>query len=300
MKKNILLAVVAVLLVGGIIGASSLYRHLSADYGNSSQLQDWTGGLGPQIPSGGGLAGGDQPDEGGEPVTPPAEGGGEGGEPVTPPAEGGGEGGEPVVPPAEGGDEGSEPVVPPAEGGDEGSEPVVPPAEGGDEGNEPVVPPAEGGDEGNEPVLPPEEDPQPPAVFSAPDFTVLDENGANVQLSDFLGKPIVVNFWATWCYYCKAEMADFNRAYEEFSDVQFVMVNATDGVRETVASAKKYVADNGFDFDLFFDVNGEAVQAYGVTGFPSTFFISASGDPVAYATGMLDYQTLVRGIEMIT
>ena len=292
MKRNITLLIVAILLVGGIIGASSLYRHLSDDYGNPSQLQDWTGGLGAQLPSNGGVVGGTQPDEGGDPVVPPAEGGGE-----TEPDEGG----DPVVPPAEGGGE-TEP--------DEGGDPVVPPAEGGgetepDEGGDPVVPPAEGGgktepDEGGDPVVPPVEEPQKPIEWQAPDFTVLDENGNYIKLSDFAGKPIVVNFWATWCYYCKAEMADFNRAYEEFPDVQFVMVNATDGVRETVASAKKYVADNGFGFDLFFDVNGDAVRAYGITGFPSTFFINANGEPIAYASGMLDHETLVRGIGMIT
>ena len=254
MKRNITLLIVAILLVGGIIGASSLYRHLSADYGNPSQLQDWTGGLGAQLPSNGGVIGGTQPDEGGDPVVPPAEGGGE---------------------------------IEPDEGGD----PVLPPAEGGGE-TEP--------DEGGDPVGPPVEEPQKPIEWQAPDFTVLDENGNYIKLSDFAGKPIVVNFWATWCYYCKAEMADFNRAYEEFPDVQFVMVNATDGVRETVASAKKYVADNGFGFDLFFDVNGDAVRSYGITGFPSTFFINANGEPIAYASGMLDHETLVRGIGMIT
>ena len=136
--------------------------------------------------------------------------------------------------------------------------------------------------------------------FNAPDFTVLDNNGNEVNLSDFAGKPIVLNFWATWCYYCKAEMADFNKAYANYPNVQFLMVNATDGERETVASAKKYVEQNGYDFDVFFDVNGDAVNTYGITGFPTTYFIDKEGNLIARGVGMLDYETLEQGIDMIT
>lgn len=136
--------------------------------------------------------------------------------------------------------------------------------------------------------------------FNAPDFTVLDNNGNEVNLSDFAGKPIVLNFWATWCYYCKAEMADFNKAYANHPEVQFLMVNATDGERETVASAKKYVEQNGYDFDVFFDVNGDAVNTYGITGFPTTYFIDKEGNLIARGVGMLDYETLEKGIGMIT
>jgi thiol-disulfide isomerase/thioredoxin len=136
--------------------------------------------------------------------------------------------------------------------------------------------------------------------FNAPDFTVLDYNGNEVNLSDFAGKPIVLNFWATWCYYCKAEMADFNKAYANHPEVQFLMVNATDGERETIASAKKYVEQNGYDFNVFFDVNSDAVNTYGITGFPTTYFIDKDGNLIARGVGMLDYETLEQGIGMIT
>ncbi len=84
----------------------------------------------------------------------------------------------------------------------------------------------------------------------APDFTVYDVNGNEVSLSDYKGKPVVLNFWATWCYYCKEEMPDFNKAYKEYPDVQFLMVNATDGVQETKEKAMQYVKDEGFDFPV--------------------------------------------------
>ena len=138
------------------------------------------------------------------------------------------------------------------------------------------------------------------AEFSAPDFTVLDMNGNTVKLSDFKGKPIVVNFWATWCGYCVQEMPDFNEAYKKYPNVQFVMVNATDGVSETIEKATNYVKSQGYDFEIFFDTERSAVSAYQVTGFPTTFFINKNGEPVAKAPGMIDMDTLEKGIGMIT
>lgn len=136
--------------------------------------------------------------------------------------------------------------------------------------------------------------------YAAPDFTVLGADGSEVKLSDYRGKPVVLNFWATWCYYCKVEMPDFDKAYEKYPDVQFLMVNATDGVQETITSAKEYIEQEGFGFDIFFDTKLEAVNAYYVTGFPSTFFIDKDGNLVTRSSGMLDFETLEKGIQMIT
>ena len=63
------------------------------------------------------------------------------------------------------------------------------------------------------------------AQLAAPDFTVLDSEGNEVQLSDYVGKPIVLNFWATWCYYCKEEMPDFDKAYEAYPEVQLSLIH---------------------------------------------------------------------------
>ena len=137
------------------------------------------------------------------------------------------------------------------------------------------------------------------AAIAAPDFTVTDLDGGEVKLSDFKGTPVVINFWATWCYYCKEEMPDFNEAYKNHPEVKFLMINATDGVQETVETAKAYVEKEGFDFDIFFDTNSEAVRSYNISGFPSTFFIDADGNLAAQRIGMLDAEMLEKGIGMI-
>ena len=140
----------------------------------------------------------------------------------------------------------------------------------------------------------PEDDPTD-TVFSAPDFTVIDMDGNEVKLSSFAGKPIVINFWATWCGYCKQEMPDFQALYEKYPDIQFVMVNAND----TVSNGKSYISQSGYTFPVFFDTTGEATTAYGVNAFPYTFFINASGELVVYGRGMLSYESIEEGISMI-
>ena len=136
--------------------------------------------------------------------------------------------------------------------------------------------------------------------YAARDFTVTDWEGNKVNLSDFFGKPIVLNFWATWCYYCVEEMPDFNKAYAEYPDVQFLMINATDGIQETLEKAKQYVENENFDFNVYFDTELDAVSTYGVTGFPCTYFIDSEGNLVTRGKGLLDYETIVKGISMIT
>ena len=134
----------------------------------------------------------------------------------------------------------------------------------------------------------------------APDFTVYDLDGNAHKLSDFQGKPVLLNFWASWCGPCKSEMPDFNEAYlAQGEEIQFLMVNMTDGARETLDIAKGFVADAGYSFPVLYDVNQEAAMTYGVSSLPTTIFIAADGTMTAYAMGAIDAETLQRGIAMI-
>ena len=134
-----------------------------------------------------------------------------------------------------------------------------------------------------------------------PDFTVMDASGKEVKLSDFRGKPTVVNFWASWCGPCKSEMPDFDAVYQEMGDdIHFLMVNMTDGGQETLAGAQKFIADSGYTFPVYYDTQYSAAIAYGVSSLPTTYFFDAEGYGVAYAFGAINKDALLRGIEMIT
>ena len=131
-------------------------------------------------------------------------------------------------------------------------------------------------------------------LMQAPDFTVCDIDGNEVKLSDFFGKPIVVNFWASWCGPCKMEMPDFNEKYLELDgDVTFLMVNMT------VDIASAFIAEQGYTFPVFYDTASSAAITYSVYSLPTTFFIDAQGNAVAQATGAIDAATLQKGIDMI-
>lgn len=133
----------------------------------------------------------------------------------------------------------------------------------------------------------------------APDFTVYDANGNEVHLSDYAGKPIVLNFWASWCGPCQMEMPDFHEKYLELHDeVNFLMVNMTTG-RETMESATAFIEKNEYSFPVFYDTDSDAAMTYGAYSLPTTFFIDANGYAVAQATGAIDAETLQKGIDMI-
>lgn len=137
-------------------------------------------------------------------------------------------------------------------------------------------------------------------VETAPDFTMTNASGEEVKLSDFFGKPVVLNFWASWCGPCKSEMPHFEDAYQKYGeDINFVIVNLTDGARETVETASDFIEEQGYTFPLYFDTNTEGAVTYGTYSIPVTYFIGADGVPVAQTNGALDAETLQKGLDMI-
>ena len=135
---------------------------------------------------------------------------------------------------------------------------------------------------------------------TAPDFTVYDREGNEVKLSDFLGKPVVLNFWASWCGPCKSEMPHFQQAWEQYGDeVAFLMVNLTDGQGETAETAYSYIDGCCYTFPVYCDTTSEAAYTYGIYSIPTTFFIHADGTAEGYISGAMDLETLEMAIGLI-
>ncbi len=140
-----------------------------------------------------------------------------------------------------------------------------------------------------------------PALQKAPDFAVLSENSEVVQFSDFTGKPIVINFWATWCGPCRSEFPAFQRAYETHGeDVHFMMINLTDGSRDTVQSVKAFAEEYHYTFPIYFDTGYNAANAYGISPIPVSVFINAEGEIVQKHTGAMTEAQLTQYLSMIT
>lgn len=138
------------------------------------------------------------------------------------------------------------------------------------------------------------------SVEKAADFYAFDLDGNKVTLAQKIGKPVVVNFWATWCPPCKAELPHFEKLYKELGgEVEFMMVDMTDGGRETVDDVKDFVKENGYTFPVYCDSDQNAAMTYSVYSIPVTLFIDKEGNLSDMRIGVLDEETLKSGIEKI-
>ncbi|MBP3427576.1 MAG: redoxin domain-containing protein [Clostridia bacterium] len=132
----------------------------------------------------------------------------------------------------------------------------------------------------------------------AKDFTAYDDAGNPVSLKDFRGKPVVVNFFASWCGPCKMEMPDFEDCYKEYGDkVQFLMVNLCAFGNDTKEAGKALVAQGGYTFPVLFDTDGDAALTYSIRSMPTTIFVSADGELKGQRIGMIDRDTLYRTVQ---
>lgn len=149
------------------------------------------------------------------------------------------------------------------------------------------------------PVIPAEPEALDAVSVTAADFTMQDADGNSVSLSSFEGKPVVLNFWTSWCSYCKAEMPDFEEAYKQYGDqVQFVMLNAVKS-ENNGEDGRRFIEDAGYTFPVFYDTDGDATTLYAIRGFPATIFIDKDGKIVERSLGKITRAKLDENIQKL-
>ena len=125
--------------------------------------------------------------------------------------------------------------------------------------------------------------PAPRRGFLAPDLALEDSNGQLVRLSDLRGRPVLVNFWASWCVECYKEAELLEQAWQDYKDrgVMFVGVDYLD----TDTAGLAYMAEYGITYPSGPDIGDKISQAYAITGVPETFFIDQTGNIVHVQIG---------------
>ena len=124
----------------------------------------------------------------------------------------------------------------------------------------------------------------------APDFTLTDMQGQQVSLSQFRGKVVIVNFWATWCPPCREEMPSMEKLYRDYQDKGLVMlaVNVDENGKQAVA---KFLQRTPHSFPILLDSENVAQNTYGVFRFPESFIIDRNGVVVEKIIGGRDWMT---------
>ena len=113
--------------------------------------------------------------------------------------------------------------------------------------------------------------------FMAPDFSLLTENGDEIRLSELRGQAVLINFWASWCNPCRAEMPAMEKVYQEYQGQGFVIlaINATS--QDNPADAINFASQLGLSFPILFDLDGKVNSAYQVRALPTSFFVDRQG-----------------------
>ncbi len=132
----------------------------------------------------------------------------------------------------------------------------------------------------------------------APDFDLVDRQGNSVKLSDYRGKTVMVNFWATWCKVCKTEMPHVEKLYDYYkdTDVAILSVNVTTQER-SVQDVERYVDNAQLTFPILLDQEGTAREQYRVSAYPTTFVIDAEGIVRHPFVGAISFESMKSRIE---
>jgi peroxiredoxin len=136
--------------------------------------------------------------------------------------------------------------------------------------------------------------PAPQKGFLAPDFKLETGEGESVQLSELRGKPVVVNFWTSWCPPCREEMPALQRVHQDYQEKGVVILGLNSTVQDDRQQAQAFAAKQGLTFPIVFDEQGEATRLYQVRALPTTFFVDAQGMIQELITGGPMSEALLR------
>lgn len=134
-------------------------------------------------------------------------------------------------------------------------------------------------------------DTKPEVGFMAPDFTLTNEAGEEVNLNQLKGKPVFINFWASWCPPCKQEMPYIQEAYEKYSDqVVFLGVNIT--ISDIKEDAIAFMKSNQYEMPILFDYKGDVTDLYRSNTIPTSYFINKDGMIKAKHIGAMTFDQI--------
>ena len=126
---------------------------------------------------------------------------------------------------------------------------------------------------------------------SAVDFELVDQYGNTHKLSDYKGKVVFLNFWATWCPPCKMEMPNIEELYKKYNynkdDVVILGVAQPGGQEKSISGIKEFINSNGYTFPTVFDESGDVFGRYYIRSLPTTFMIDKEGKIYGYVSGAL-------------
>lgn len=129
-----------------------------------------------------------------------------------------------------------------------------------------------------------------PEKVAALNFKLKDLNGKEVSLSDFKGKKVMLNFWASWCRPCISEMPDIQKLYNETKDSDLVILAVNLG--EEKATVKSFTDINKYNFTVLLDLEEIAGRQYSITAIPTTFFIDKEGNIVSTVKGAITLEKM--------
>lgn len=141
----------------------------------------------------------------------------------------------------------------------------------------------------------------PGLMTQLPDAIVYDSDGNEVALSEFRGRPLVINFWATWCLPCIIEMPFVNRVYNEFRDQDVLFIGISEDAGGWPDISSFFVEKNiNVDYPIYLDIDQQAAEAFGgIFGLPNTFFVDSDGRITKKHIGIIDIDVLRNSIRAL-